>query len=61
MSKLQKLDSWLLEAVFQRLVDASQKRPAWWVEHCAYALLVTGLLLGYLGDGPMWWRCAIVG
>lgn len=43
MSMLSKLDQWLIDRPFQGLVDLMQKDRAWWVEQCAYAVLITSV------------------
>jgi hypothetical protein len=48
------LDAALLAVPFQWLVDFSQRRREWWVEQCAYALLVFGIVRWVMRDHNGW-------
>ena len=41
---LKRIDSWLIANLYQRLVDRSNRTPAWWVEQCACALFAFSIL-----------------
>jgi len=41
---LSRFDAWLTAQVFQRLVDLSQLRPAWWGRQAAAVLLIVGIV-----------------
>lgn len=61
MSLIERVDLWLLERPYQWLVDASQRKPAWWVEQCAYAFLVFGAAdVMMVSKGAAWWRYLMV-
>lgn len=54
---LNRLDAWLLAGPYQWLIDVSGKKREWWVEQCAYAYLVAGMLDAFLtvgSDGKRW-------
>lgn len=36
-----KIDTWLLEHIFQPVIDLSQKQPHWWAEQVAYAYITS--------------------
>jgi hypothetical protein len=40
MSIFDNIDSWLINKPYQGLVDWSQKKPEWWMEQCAFILIV---------------------
>jgi hypothetical protein len=57
MKWLERLDAWLIASPFQWLVDAIGKKREWWVEQCAYAYLVCGLmdsLVFFRGEHQRW-------
>jgi hypothetical protein len=39
-----KVDTFLLEQVFQRAINATGKARGWWLEQCAYGWIVTNVL-----------------
>jgi hypothetical protein len=59
MKWLECLDAWLIAVPFQWLVDSTGKKREWWVEQCAYAYLVSGLLDALMfHDTPKRWLLA---
>lgn len=44
MLQLSRLDAWLTAQVFQKVVDLSQLRPAWWGRQAAAVLLIMGIV-----------------
>lgn len=46
-----------ITALFQALVNVSQRKPRWWAEHCAYLVvlaLVVGVAMGPKDGAPAW-------
>lgn len=39
-----RLDLWILQHIYQAIVDFSQRKPAWWAENCSYACGVFGMI-----------------
>lgn len=55
-----RLDLWILQHIYQAIVDFSQRKPAWWAENCSYACGVFGMI-GLMRhgstDGYGFWVC----
>ena len=41
---LQKFDRWLIDKAYQSVVNWSQRMPAWWVEQCAFLLMISSIM-----------------
>ncbi|MBB6578999.1 hypothetical protein HNP33_003104 [Comamonas odontotermitis] len=60
MLQLSRLDAWLTAQVFQKMVDLSQLRPAWWGRQAATVLLAVGIVLAVnTGYSPLSVICVL--
>ena len=48
MSIISKIDKWLIEVLYQGIVDLSQRKPAWWARQCVIGSLVLEALRAVL-------------
>lgn len=46
---IKQADAWLIARIYQPIVDLVQRKPQWWVEQCAFAIVVTTILQRIFG------------
>jgi len=51
---IRRIDTWLLARVYQPVVDATQKQPAWLARQCVLAWGLANIIGAFIFERPAW-------
>lgn len=61
MKHIYSLDRWLIAKPYQGLIDLTGRKREWWVEQCAFLILVSGVADALLNATDGWKQATMAG